>query len=256
MNQIINSRATQSIFTDTYANRPGASALKNGIFVDNTGVQGMFYSNGSTWTKIAGTGGGGGSQTFQQVLDTGNLLVSGSSQSVLGAGLGFLWDNFSTYTINTLDLFIGDTTSNYISKYAGNIHLGYPASIGEIFIDLSVSNHTSFTLKDFDVLISTFKPNFLQIDTDTRAYRIGDFAGLSTFNFIEILDGILAGMTINATGSLTINCDTSIELNGYGLILDTNMTTLVNHNNKAPYHLKITIPGGTASSYAIPIYQV
>ena len=255
MNQIINSKNTQYINTDVFANRPLATSVQNTLFIDKDGSNGIFYSNGSTWTKVAGTGGGGGSQTFQQVLNTGNLLVSGGTQNVLGAGLNFLWDNFNSYTILSTDFTVGNSTQNYIQFNADVLHLGYLNSIGEIQLNCGNLGYIDTSFKDFDVSISTYRDNFLSINTNSREYKFGDFAQLNTSNWIKITDNATKpGIIINSTTQFTISADSKLDFYGQGLRVDTGMLITGTFNTKATTHIRLTIAGDPIQ-YVIPIYK-
>lgn len=89
---VANIKQTPGAITDTFANRPAATAVTQYtlFFASDTGA--IYQSTGASWVQMGG--GGGGSQTLQQVLTTGSTLTA--NNTIDNSGWAYVLQNLST----------------------------------------------------------------------------------------------------------------------------------------------------------------
>ena len=145
-NSVLNSYQAPAIWEDTLANRPNPS-LPGRLFVRTDNPYGIYRDTGSSWINVSG--GGGGSQNWDNVLLQGGYFTDDRSADIGGYSLDF--NNFITVDFTLL---------NGAKFEFNNLKFGYYSNIG---------NNDLF---DFDI--------------NTKSVRLGSFSIEETNTFLYV----------------------------------------------------------------------
>lgn len=222
---LLNYTGTPGAYTNTFANRPGATAVPTGTLYFSNDTNILYQTNGSSWISYSG---GGGSQDLASVLAINNAA---SNTIILYSPSGAYNPQleYEGYKVGngSVELFWGLSQEEISFKYNGGALFGlaidfrnttrttYLGDCGQ------VGNGTELWVNDVQFNIKTFKNRAvnaqgtgIKIDFFNRVYSYGDWFGYDDGNYIEVDDNA-GNFNINCDGYTYVNSGT-LSLNGNG----------------------------------------
>lgn len=248
---LLNYTGTPGAYTNTFANRPGATAVPTGTLYFSNDTNVLYQTNGASWISYSG----GGSLTLANVLNNGNTAI------------------------NSIELFIGSQSLEYFGNDItnGNVGIFWGASLKElgfrinnaslygVAIDVNTGvkctylgdcqqsgNGTEMWINDNSRTIKTFdnRPIYPQgigllINYISRNYSLGDWFGYNDGTYINVDDNA-QNFNVYAPANTYIN-SFNFSLNGNGAA-----NAQIDFNNSA---FKSGSAGGNSGQHLVVYVQ-
>jgi len=222
---LLNYTGTPGAYTNTFANRPGATAVPTGTLYFSKDTNILYQTNGTSW--ISYSGGGGGSQNLASVLTIGNIATNTITLTTVG---GQILEYSGDYIDNGIvQLYWGISQQEIGFKYNGgnlfglaidfrsSVRTTYMGDVQQSFngTELWVNDNTR-TIKTFDNRGINSQGTGLNINFTTKNYYLGDWFGYNDNTYIKI-DDPNQETTINSPASTIIKSNTTtIQANTAG----------------------------------------
>jgi hypothetical protein len=197
---LLNYTGTPGAYTNTFANRPGATAVPTGTLYFSKDTNVLYQTNGSSWISYSG---GGGVQNLSSVLGVGNNAANYIVLYSAGSGVNPQLEYNGNFINNGyIGLYWGDSelelafkviNGGYLYGIAVDINTGVKTTyLGDV---QQIGNGTEMWLNDYQRTIKTFnnrstqpQGNGLKIDYVSNRYYFGEYFGYSNGTHIVIDD--------------------------------------------------------------------